>query len=510
MAEDSQFQSVIESEIYETTGGNQRQLTGFIKDTKVYEKIVQKHSVYTKLILDGLDVVARFIKDNNHILVGGQAIDYAMRLKGEKLYEDDAIPDLDIVAPNFHEVAYELANMLTARGFTHITVINGLHPSTMKVRVSFNILCDITYMPSKLYNRLPLLEYKGFKLVHPSFQFIDQHRALSYPYENAPWYTVLHRLEKDIKRHDILIELYPYGVDCPSCIGHSITCNECSYPTQLFSGHCLGGYVALAYWLNKAQSLGFVPGKLLIPFDGTEITEAHITVSLPKLFCLSIWTDDYEAAIKAVTSEDDKSTLIKYKHSVLEKIPRRILIRSNNKKSKDGICKEIVDNKGCLLTAHKAFEALDVWFTNLQHVQCYASTMAWLCAKTDPKKASAYRLMYGLAAKIVEWAALEFIKDANRDQYRPFLPTHEVYGKYLWSHRYRLNRMQLKTKLSGLIFERPLPKQAFPKPGQIINIEESQYRYDPCKCEFMCTDGSTSNRPFEPIELDDLLTKECS
>ena len=38
---------------------------------------------------------------------------------------------------------------------------------------------------------------------------IDQHRALSLPYENPPWEVVMHRWKKDAKRYDLLYSIYP-------------------------------------------------------------------------------------------------------------------------------------------------------------------------------------------------------------------------------------------------------------------------------------------------------------
>ena len=62
------------------------------------------------------------------------AIDYAMRLKGSKLYDDDVLPDYDCYSPNHHYDAYKIAELLMSSGLKNITVINANHTSTMRVR----------------------------------------------------------------------------------------------------------------------------------------------------------------------------------------------------------------------------------------------------------------------------------------------------------------------------------------------------------------------------------------
>jgi hypothetical protein len=73
-------------------------------------------------------------------------------------------------------------------------------------------IADIAYMPQSIFDRLPTLTYEGMKIIHPNFQRIDQHRALSVPYENPPNEVIFHRWEKDIKRFNILDKYYPVSM----------------------------------------------------------------------------------------------------------------------------------------------------------------------------------------------------------------------------------------------------------------------------------------------------------
>ena len=51
------------------------------------------------MISGALDIVKKFIVDRKLILFGGLAIDYALRLKGDKIYSDTKRPDLDFLSP---------------------------------------------------------------------------------------------------------------------------------------------------------------------------------------------------------------------------------------------------------------------------------------------------------------------------------------------------------------------------------------------------------------------------
>ena len=135
------------------------------------------------------------------------SIDFALKLKQhDGIYKDDILPDYDFYSHQHFKDAYDLAQWLNRLGFKNISVINAMHPSTMKVRINFITIADITYIPKVILDNIPFLKYKGFHIVHPHYQMIDQHRSLSYPYENAPRETIMNRMKKDMKRYDLLYE----------------------------------------------------------------------------------------------------------------------------------------------------------------------------------------------------------------------------------------------------------------------------------------------------------------
>lgn len=176
---------------------------------------VAKDPLYDRLV-EAIAIVKKFIIDHGLILYGGSGMDYALRLKGDRIYPDSslAIPDLDFYSPTNVEHAYELADILYQAGFENVRAINAMYVRTMRVDVEGgHYIADITFCPKAVFSTLPTLKYNGMKVIHPNFQRIDLHSSLSYPYDNPPKEVIFDRWAKDIKRFNILDKHYPVEVD---------------------------------------------------------------------------------------------------------------------------------------------------------------------------------------------------------------------------------------------------------------------------------------------------------
>ena len=178
------------------------------------EVILFNHNFQKDTLDKALDYVKDYIKKHKLILVGGQAIDYALRKKKSKLYDDNHLVDLDFYSSYHVKDAYDIGEALSDMfPDGNVSVINALHTSTMRVRINFQEVADITYVPEVLYKKLPTIMYDGYRIIHPHYQMIDQHRSLSLPFENPPFETALHRWKKDIVRYHLLKKFYPIVID---------------------------------------------------------------------------------------------------------------------------------------------------------------------------------------------------------------------------------------------------------------------------------------------------------
>lgn len=161
------------------------------------------------IINAALDVVRQFIIERGLILYGGQAIDYALRLKNKSLYPPDQRPDYDCYSSSNVEDAYDLADLLVSKGFICVGAMPAIHVQTMRVSTNFVFVADITYAPCKTFELLPFLSYKGMRFVHPHYQRLDMHMAFCFPLNSPPREDIFNRFRKDLKRFNMLQQMYP-------------------------------------------------------------------------------------------------------------------------------------------------------------------------------------------------------------------------------------------------------------------------------------------------------------
>ena len=225
---------------------------------KYYENMMIKNGLYSKEVLSAIELVAKYDKREKLILVGGMAIDMALKMKGSGIYDENTIADHDFYSRRHFMDAYEIGQWLIRTKYTDVSVINAMHASTMKVRVKFETVADVSYMPPVLFDRLPTLQYRGYTMIHPHYQMIGQHRALSNPYENAPREVIRSgRWEKDMKRHDLLYKHYPLVL--PRERFRALELRTVKLDRLEGQEYCFTGMAALLYWLREAARHGFSP-----------------------------------------------------------------------------------------------------------------------------------------------------------------------------------------------------------------------------------------------------------
>ncbi len=207
-----------------------------------YKALYMRHDPTYADQVSSIEVVKKFIIDNNLIVYGGTAIDYALRLHGDKIYADDmlAVPDLDFYSPENVEHAYQLADILFAHGWKEARAINALHMLTMKVDVRDNHwVADISYVPKSIFDGLPTVIYEGMRCIHPHFQRIDMHSALTYPYDSPPREVVFNRWAKDVKRFNHLNQYYPISWPKDTLPSNKLTLTTRKYPLAGFAAYAL-------------------------------------------------------------------------------------------------------------------------------------------------------------------------------------------------------------------------------------------------------------------------------
>jgi hypothetical protein len=474
-----------------------------IKDKEVYEKIVFDNEIDKDAILNALEIVKLYIIKKRLILVGGMAIDFALRKKEKKLYPDNTLPDYDFFSPNFHHDAYNIANELHQAGLTRISVINAYHASTMRVRVNFQTVADCTYVPKNIFDGLPTVSWENFRIIHPHYQMLNQHLSLSQPYSGSPWETI-NRWEKDIKRFNILDREYPivdkYEGD------QKLISNYQTFDIEVkdIECFCLNGFAAVSYWYNLAQNEGFKPSieneKEFTKLGSCVINEGKLKSSMPVASMgemgtvgLSLYSDNRvilnHPFLNTIAKEAKE---IKRYNAFLDQMPRRILIDDRF---------EIVDNRGTMVSAHKE----KMWIINLQSLLKYFSLNFMVSFNIlGLKTGYCFYLAYRLAYEIVKWAA-ESYKKSPQESLMKYLPSHEVFGKYNWSETYIVQKKVFQMTLGKIPreFSKDKPTAAYIEVPDDYPIASEKYNFDPTKSEIYQFDYLEHKNPFEPVILFD-------
>ena len=173
------------------------------------EIILYQHNYFKPTLDKAIQITEKYVSDHKLILTGGMAIDLALRLKGESIYSDDAIPDYDVVSDKNLYHATELAKILCMQKIPDINVINAVHITTLRVRYKNNVLLDATYLPENIYKQIPYLDVDHLRVIHPHYQFIDQRLSLSMlMVDTGLSFNVFNRLKKDLTKNKFILNKY--------------------------------------------------------------------------------------------------------------------------------------------------------------------------------------------------------------------------------------------------------------------------------------------------------------
>jgi Poly(A) polymerase catalytic subunit len=219
---------------------------------------------YKPLLDKAIKLTDEYVSKHKLILTGGMAIDLALRIKGKAIYDDDQLPDYDIISDENVNHAHALAKILCDAGLPNVNVINAVHITTVRVRMKRDVLLDATYVPPTCFKKIPYLDVDHLRVVHPHYQFIDQRLSLSQlTADTGASLNVFNRLFKDINRNLLLRSEYPIDAVSTKCKYRSV-----SIPLDLikmdssklkqvddvivYTGKaCLAGFVGYALMLRE-------------------------------------------------------------------------------------------------------------------------------------------------------------------------------------------------------------------------------------------------------------------
>lgn len=436
----------------------------------MFERNFQREKILSALVL-----VRDYIAEHKLILTGGMAIDAAMRVTGSQLYPDDEIPDYDFFSVQFHSDAYRIATMLVRHGFENVSVIRAMHTSTMRVRVNFVVVADITYLPPDVLARIPTIVYKGLKYVAAHFQMIDQHLMLGHPYINAPREALFNRWKKDLERNALLAAASPLVL--PKNTVYDAT-DEITCAVADTAGHCLGGYAALSIWIELAITDGYKGSAevqtLLLQIQNHVFHENDLRVTLPSYSRMVFYSDEALVLANKLSKKP-----LRYYNCFTDKLPQKVTTGPY----------EIFDNLGRMMGAHKPYTTRGFYIANLQVLLVYFMTCnIWY----DPD----YIVGVVVARDIFLWASGMYQDEVTSRHLLKYLPTTQTYGKYNWSESYLLARRELFEAQGLMKPDKTLvPQNAYP--SKDAPIPREYFDFKPSDSEIYQFDGSVRTAPWK-------------
>jgi hypothetical protein len=429
--------------------------------SKLYVATSNRMDRDSEVIDRALDIVKDFIIERKLILFGGQAIDYALKLKGSYLYPNDVRPDYDFLSPNHAKDAYDLVDILLSKGFDQVNAIRALHVQTLRVRINMIPIADVGFVPEAIFKKLPTFTYiGGMRVVSPDYQRVDMHSALNLPFRTPSRECIFNRWKKDIKRLNLFQKFFPIEVANPPTLKFktakcSLDLTFVASKVEDLSPIAINGFAAYAIIFEVFEKLiGKVP-ESLIKLKYT-ISKNTISTEYPDM---KNNDDIYPNNTILLQSYDLPNTAIRY---------RPLL----------DIMGEMRLNNGALFmdTEHHVYSVSYVKISaGVVRIATTHGVLMWLAvmAMKDPDNSDIYKMFYKSLFDLTSMAEFQYSSKMNAGNTKelmdeflnsPFVPSLNVFGKHNVDAGYIIKNSKIINKFQD-------------QPPEILNLPNNLIAY---------------------------------
>lgn len=155
---------------------------------------------------EALELVSEYIKKNKLKVYGGHAQNLTIKKYEpiKQFYTDpDSLHDYDTYSFDPINDGIQIANILHQAGFKNIRFVEAQHFETYSIKYDNNTLCDLSYVPKRLYYEIPSEEIDGFVVCKAIFYLIDFLRMFSDPINSS------FRWDKQVDRFMLIQSVFP-------------------------------------------------------------------------------------------------------------------------------------------------------------------------------------------------------------------------------------------------------------------------------------------------------------
>ena len=155
-----------------------------------------------------MSIIMDYVRTHKRKVYGGVAINALVRAKSpSNAFYDDAtdVADIDFYTPYPVQDIKGICDALRDNGIKYVEGKEAQHVETFTIHATYWKCCDISYVQSAIYKKIPVVDEldDGMVYTHPNFMFIDFLRILNDPL------TSYFRLDKSFPRFTKLHQLYP-------------------------------------------------------------------------------------------------------------------------------------------------------------------------------------------------------------------------------------------------------------------------------------------------------------
>ena len=153
-----------------------------------------------------MGVIKDFIRSRKRKIYGGTALNEAIKLVNpdDAIYNEYNFKDIEFYSTKPILDAVDLCDILYKKNYKYVKCREAQHEETYTIFVNFQLYCDISYMPTRVFNGVKTITIDGIFYVHPHFALIDYLRMI-----NQPLTAAASRWEKAFKRMYLLLKNYP-------------------------------------------------------------------------------------------------------------------------------------------------------------------------------------------------------------------------------------------------------------------------------------------------------------
>mgnify|MGYP006140558219 FL=1 len=230
----------------------------YIYDTIESLKKRNSNMLKSPNIIKIINIVEKFIQENQLICYGGMAINNILPTNNQFYNKELEFPDYDFFSKNALSDAKKLADIYHKEGYNNIEAKSGIHEGTYKVYVNFLPVADITNIDSIFFNNIIKKSIKKSNILYapPNFLRMSMYLELSRPLGDiSRWEKVYERLQLLNNAYPIINKNKTKPLKCNKLTIHNINYNKYNNNTFkkikdiLIKSKCLffGGYALYFY-----------------------------------------------------------------------------------------------------------------------------------------------------------------------------------------------------------------------------------------------------------------------